>query len=463
VTGSEKIGLYSAIWIALFAITFVGTLRRRNAVGLTATFLLTFMANHWLGSALYVLPWDHRYPDSAVAAGLQQSLWGMAAFAFGALALSPVFTKGLSKQPPDLPPAHQAQRELPRRIRTFALIGMSFYILRILVPFMANISSFSTFTHVLTEFTVFAAYLFIYMKMRTYPKNTWRYVILIAALWPVAGILSIGFASFASVIGLLMITFYLSYNRINIKKFVFLLGIAYLGLSGYVVYMSHRNDLRASVWGQESLGSRMKVLMDTARGFELFSLGNPDHLYLVDVRLNRNYYVGLAALRLDAGAVDYAGGQTFLDALIAPIPRALWPGKPRVTANNEMMTRFTGLVFLSAAGSGPLLEGLVNFGSAGVIGLFACYGLLLGIADAQARRSLDAGRYFDFALWSLPLIDLLDNVQSTGSIVASIIASVLVFKVLQYHFEGFRPRRPRTSVDRAPLPSPRLAERLRVE
>ena len=35
-TESERIGLHSGIWIALFAIMLVVILRRRNAVGLTA-------------------------------------------------------------------------------------------------------------------------------------------------------------------------------------------------------------------------------------------------------------------------------------------------------------------------------------------------------------------------------------------------------------------------------------------
>ena len=460
-TESERIGLHSGIWIVLFAIALVVSSRRRKAIGLTATFLLTYMANHWIGSAIYVLPWHHHYPASVVAAGLRQSLWGMAAFAFGALVLCPVFTRGSSVQPSDPPPAEQVQCELPGRIRTYLLIGVSFYSLRILIPFWADIPSLGTLTHVLTRFTVFGAYLFAYAKMRTAPRDAWWYVLLIAGLWPAVGVVFRGFASFASVISILIIMFYLSYNRIDVKKLVFLFCAAYVGLSGYVTYMGHRAELRASVWGQQSLSSRLEVFIDMALEFEFFSVENPDHLYYIDVRLNRNYYVGLAAQSLEAGHVDYARGETFLKAFIAPIPRALWPGKPRVSGDNTMMTRFTGLLFprSTATGSGPLFEGFVNFGSAGVVVIFALYGLFLGILDAQGRRSLDAGRYFEFALYSLPIIDLLDNVQPTGSFLASMVATLLVFKVLQPHLERLEARRLRVAVDRGTLARPFLAER----
>lgn len=436
-TATERIGLHSVIWIILLAITLLVILRRRNAVGLTATFLVTYLANHWLGSAIYVLPWSPLHPSSEVAAGLEQSLWGMAAFAFGALILSPILTPGLLKRPSGPPPDHQVGQEFPKQIRTYLLIGVGFHILPSLFPFLGRIPTFSTFVSMMTKFTVFAACLFVYARMRSGSRNTWRYVFLVAGAFPLVGAVFTGFASFGSVISILVIMFYLSYNRIDIKKIMFLVLTVYLGLSGFVVYLRDRTDIRGAAWGHAPLRSRLQVAVDSARHFELFSFRNPEHLALVDIRLNRNYFVGAAARNLEAGTVDYARGQTFLDALVAPIPRALWPGKPRISGDNTMVTQSTGISFNpgTAVGSGPLFEGFVNFGSAGVIGLFAFYGVLLSVCDAQSRRALDAGRYFSFAIWSLPLIELLHNVEPTGSIVAPAIFTILAFKVSQRYFE----------------------------
>lgn len=450
-TAPQEIGFYSAIWIVLFAMTFIVTLHRRYTVGLTATFLITFLANHWLGSVLYVLPWQTLYPPSEVAVGLRQSLWGMAAFAFGALILTPMATKNLSKKTIGPPSVHPIPPDLPRRIRLYLFVGMMVYFLPIFVPFLHRIPTFNTFVQALTNFTVLAAYLFIFMKMRKDFKNTWWYVVLIVGLFPLIGVIFAGFASFGSVISVLMLMLYFSYNRIDLKKLVTLLLIAYIGLSSFVIYMNNRSAIRDSVWGQESLGGRLGVITDTARQFEFFSIENPLHRFAVDIRLNRNYYVGAAVLNLSAGVVDYAGGRTFLDAFIAPIPRALWPGKPVISGDNTMTTEFTGIQFVggTSAGSGPLFESYVNFGTAGVVGMFVFWGLLLGVFDARGRRALDEGRYLDFALWSLPLISLMDNVSPASSIIAPMVSTFLVFKVWQYQFERTKARGSQLAINRA--------------
>lgn len=450
-TAIQEISLYSAIWIALFALTLIVTLRRRLTVGLTAAFLMTFLANHWLGSALYVIPAQTVFSAPVVAAGLQQSLWGMAAFAFGAIALTPIAIANLKRKTIGSPSVHPIPPDLPRRIRLYLLMGMMAYFLPFFVPFLRRIPTFNTAVQAMTNFTVLAAYLFVYMKMRGDFKNTWWYVVLIAGLFPLIGIISAGFASYGSVISILILAFYFSYNRIDLKKLVALLLIAYIGLSGFVAYMNNRNAIRDSVWGQESLGSRLGAITDAARQFELFSFENPLHRYPLDIRLNRNYYVGAAVLNLNAGVVDYAGGRTFLDAFIAPIPRALWPGKPVISGDNTMTTEFTGIQFVggTSAGSGPLFESYVNFGTAGVVGMFVFYGALLGLFDARGRRALDEGRYLDFALWSLPLISLMDNVSPASSIIAPMVSTFLVFKVWQYQFERTKARRSQLAINRA--------------
>ena len=195
---TQEIGIYSAIWIVLFAPTLVVALRRRGTVGLTAAFLITFLANHWFGSVLYVLPWQTVYPPSLVAAGLQESLWGMAAFAFGALVLTPIVTNvtnNLTKGTTGPPPVHSIPSDLPRRIRLYLIIGMMAYFLPIFVPFLRRIPTFNTFVQAMTNFTVLAAYLFIFMKMRNDSKKAWWYVVLIVGLFPLVGVLSAGFAS----------------------------------------------------------------------------------------------------------------------------------------------------------------------------------------------------------------------------------------------------------------------------
>ena len=150
---------------------------------------------------------------------------------------------------------------------------------------------------------------------------------------------------------------------------------------------------------------------------------------------------------------SYALGRTFLEAFIAPIPRVLWPGKPVISGDNTMITKFTGIQFArgNSAGSGPLFESYVNFGTVGVVGMFVFYGFLLSIFDARGRRALDAGRYLDFALWTLPLIWLMNNVEPFSSIVGPMVSTLLVFKVWQYQIKRTKVRRARIAAARAAL------------
>ncbi len=208
-----EIGLYSAIWIFVFAVTLISTFRRRLVVGLTATFLITFWANHWLGSVMYVLPGPTVFPPIVTAAGLQQSLWGMVAFAFGSLVLTPIVTHSLANEATGPPPVQPIVPDLPRRIRLYLLVGMMAYFVPFFAPVLLRIPTFSTAVQALTSFTVLAAYLFVFMKMRDDSRNTWWYVVLMAGLFPLVGIISAGFASFGSVVSVLLITFYFSYNR----------------------------------------------------------------------------------------------------------------------------------------------------------------------------------------------------------------------------------------------------------
>ncbi len=436
-TEYDEILVYSIVWILLFMATLLVTFRRRTTVGLTAAFLMIFSVNHWLASALYVVPWQTLYPPSMVAAGLRQSVLGMAAFTFGALVLTPIAARKLQQvtAPVSL---DQIQRDLPGRVKHYMLVGLIFYFIAPLLyqsPKLSN--SFSILNvplPVLSKFIMLAAYLFIYMKVRTGSRHAWASVILIAALFPLTGVIYTGFASFGSVMSIVLIVCYLSYSKIDIKKAAFLVLAGYIGLSSFVVYFSNRSDIRASVWGDTSLSSRLEVLSNTVNQFELFSLDNPRHLRAVDARLNRNYFVGAAIRSLDSGSVDYLRGETFLDIFIAPIPRMLWPEKPYISGGSELFSQFTGIKIYGSttAGVGLLLEGYINFGSAGVVGLFALYAVLLGLFDAQCRRNLDTGNYDSLAIWFLAGFGLVSADETLASTVGAVVTALVVLKAWNF-------------------------------
>src|SRR5262249_48114281 len=139
--------------------------------------------------------------------------------------------------------------------------------------------------------------------------------------------------------------------------------LGFVGLSVYVSYMRDRSEIRDVVWGGQSLGDRVDRVATTFHAFEWFDPSKDEHLARIDSRLNQSFLVGAAVSRLsDIGG--FAGGETLWDALIAVVPRALWPDKPVVAGSGNLVTRFTGIEFAAgtSVGIGQVMEFYVNFG-----------------------------------------------------------------------------------------------------
>src|SRR5580693_1901376 len=119
------------------------------------------------------------------------------------------------------------------------------------------------------------------------------------------GFLSYGSAAIIIVCAVLTISTR-SYRLVVVGITVFV----FLSLSVFVNYYAHRNDIREKVWGGAPLEARMDSVTDTIRGFEWFDPSNRKHLTALDERLNQNYFVGLAARRIQVGLADYLNGDS---------------------------------------------------------------------------------------------------------------------------------------------------------
>jgi hypothetical protein len=174
-------------------------------------------------------------------------------------------------------------------------------------------------------------------------------------------------------------------------------------------------------------------MTNTLSSVEPFDLWNVRHLLAIDERLNQNGLVGAAVVNLSANQ-DYAKGETLWMAVLAMIPRALWPEKPVSAGSGDLVTRFTGIVFAdgTSVGIGSVMELYANFGSAGEFWGFAILGLIVGLADIRAADHLHAGRWHLFAVWFATGLALLAVGGSLVEVTSSAIASVLfgwVFKI----------------------------------
>jgi hypothetical protein len=203
--------------------------------------------------------------------------------------------------------------------------------------------------------------------------------------------------------------------------------MSYAGLSVYTAYMRDRTAIRASVWGGAPLSDRMDTFRATLASVEGFDVRNSVHLELVDGRLNQNILVG-AAVNYLASTEDFAKGETLKLAILAMIPRLVWPDKPISAGSAGMVTRFTGIEFArgTSVGIGPVMELYANYGTPCVVIGFLLLGMALGVIDVTCARRLAAGRWHAFALWFLVGISFLQVGGAFAEVSMSAVASVVV-------------------------------------
>jgi hypothetical protein len=238
------------------------------------------------------------------------------------------------------------------------------------------------------------------------------------------GFLSYGSAAIIIVCSALTISTQ-SYWRVVVGITVFI----FLSLSIFVNYYQHRNDIRTQVWGGAPLEARIDSVIDTVREFEWLDPTNRMHLIALDERLNQNYFVGLAAQRIQQGQVHYLEGDSVWEGLLSLVPRVFWPEKPVFGGSPEIVSKMTGLRLspTTSFGVGNVMEFQINFGIPGVVIGFFVLGWLIGTLDLKAAVAEGRGDLGGLILFFLPGVALIQPngsiVEMTGGAAAALVAA----------------------------------------
>jgi hypothetical protein len=248
------------------------------------------------------------------------------------------------------------------------------------------------------------------------------------AVYPITGLLLSGFLSYAARAGIIVFCRLIVSSQSSWRVIVGISLATVLGLTLFVNYFATRDTIRDAVWG----GAALEERIDAVRGvftLELFDPMSGNHLKALDERLNQNFFVGLAAQRIEEGQVNYLYGRSVWEALISVIPRALWPDKPVFGGSPKIVSEMTGLELspTTAFGVGQVMEFQINFGTLGLVAGFLLLGWSLGTLDRKAAAAEirgDLGRTILFFLPGAALIQPLGSlVELTGSVGAALIAA----------------------------------------
>jgi hypothetical protein len=169
--------------------------------------------------------------------------------------------------------------------------------------------------------------------------------------------------------------------------------IVYLGLSVWVTYAATRTELREQIKVGVAFSARFNVLYDgMVNRWTWIDLNDPPQLLNLE-RLNQNILIGDSVRFLETGQGLPGYGETFEDAVIALVPRILWPDKPAFGGGGNLVSRYTGVQFAegTAVGIGQVMELYVNFGRPAVLAGFFLMGVLVTHLDGRAMVGLRLG------------------------------------------------------------------------
>ena len=425
---------------AVAIIFFIQLRKQSNGSGLSLAYLINLWLIHWVASAIYALPWYSNYTLNDVIAGLEQSTYAVVAFSAGYVLYT--FIHGISsKQLPDEPTSLSEKKyRISDAGQTNLYIGIGLICFFLGNSSLANLPSATSLVTSAANLAVIGLMLKAWLAWLSGNRLAFWFWALSSSIFPLLTILIQGFIGFGTFSAIMVLTFIARFYRPRWKLAVMGIAAVYLGLSIYVTYMRDRNDIRETVWGGQSYGARIDQLKTTFSQFEIFDINNDKHLELIDLRLNQNALVGAAVNHIDAGRQEFANGETLIDAVIALIPRFIWPDKGVAAGSGDLVSKFTGFTFPedTSVGVGQVMEFYINFGQWGVIIGFMSLGLIIALIDNGAGRCLATSDWPNFVCWYLPGMTLLYVGGSLVEVTAGAAASLIVAVTIKFLISSYR-------------------------
>lgn len=412
-----------AVWV-LVAVLLVWSQWRWGGAscGIPFAYFLGLALIHVPGAVLYLDPTYEFYDPQFIETGFQITTLGIMGFTFGVLVAGtrnriPRRSNGTSAKSHAVSLA--TAPEINRLAWGFLLFG--FIVQLVIEPALKGLYLTGLLSG-LSQLAVAGTCLGLYAAYITGDKALLRRWLMVASAFPIVTLLASAFLGYGVYALLVVASFTLALFRPRVWS-VFPFSIAvFLGISIFITYSRDRVDYRVAAWQEgASFEQRVERVINTFTNFEFVDLDNPKHRFSIDERLNQNDLVGAAEAHIASGRADYAKGETFWVALVAPIPRILWPDKPVFGGSGDLVADYTGYSFAdgTSVGLGQVLEFFVNFGWAGEFWCYVLYGAVCRRLDMHAGLALRAGKFRTFLLFFMPAMATMQSGGALAEVVGS--------------------------------------------
>jgi hypothetical protein len=443
-----------AVW-PLLLVTLMWLDRRHGDLPLfiVYSYVAAFAINYWFGAMVHSVPTDASIFAIDTPDGFALSTWGFVFLVSGAAAY-PALRPNNSQQT-HLASVSRKAASAGRATTVLVALGLCSWIIE-LSP-LANVPSVGAAINGGKQLLIAAICLKCWLAWTHGKKGMLLLWLLLGFAFPLYTILFLGFLGFGISYLSSILIFVGTFYRPRWRVFAAGLLSIYAGLCVFIGYAENRQQIREAVWGGQPMEVRVDAVQKMISDIPLFDPSNLDHRRMIDLRLNQNWLVG-ASMQYVPAYQPYADGETLYMALIALVPRALWPDKSVTAGSGNLVTEYSGIGFAegTSVGIGQVMEFYVNFGWPGVAIGFFILGLGLRFIDLRVSRSIRdhewgyAGFWFAIGLAAIQPIGQLVEVSSS-------IAAAAVFGLVALKFSQEPARRQSTmpvSVPARPRSSP---------
>lgn len=245
------------------------------------------------------------------------------------------------------------------------------------------------------------------------------------AVYPTLMLILGGFLSYGSAAAIIVLSILIVSVRSYFRIVMATVLISFLGVTVFVNYFIGRDRIREIVWSSATFEDRVAVVSDVFSSITILDLSIDEHAIALNERLNQNYFAGLAASNLNDGFAQYRYFQQFYEALISPIPRALWPDKPVFGGSGSIVKDMTGLTLSedTSWGVGQVMELYISFGWPSLIIGFGALGWIFGRLDCAAALAERRGDIRTLLVCFLPTVALTQPLGSLVEIVGGAFAA----------------------------------------